>query len=100
MLLVGVAGFKLNRELAHYLRELSPSATKPASPVPLYPPPTYRLRVRDRLSEADIAELIHAFKAGTPKHVLTARYGIGVKSVQKLLREEGVKRRSRYDIQP
>ena len=56
-------------------------------------------RVRDRLTVGEIAEMIAAFKAGTAKHVLAAHYGINLKSVKQLLREHGVKKRSRYDIQ-
>jgi hypothetical protein len=59
-----------------------------------------RWRVRDRLSESDIAALIASFKAGTPKHALAECYGIGIKSVKGLLREHGVRRRSRYDTLP
>ncbi len=37
-------------------------------------------------------------KTGTPKRILAEQFGIGIKSVKKLLREHGVRRRSRYDI--
>jgi hypothetical protein len=51
------------------------------------------------LREQDIAELVAAFKAGTAKHILAKRYSITERSLKRLLREEGVKRRSRLDIQ-
>jgi hypothetical protein len=51
------------------------------------------------LSEGDIAELVAAFKAGTAKHVLAKRYGINLRSLKRLLRDEGVRRKSRFDIQ-
>jgi hypothetical protein len=40
---------------------------------------------------------VNAFKAGTPKHVLAKRYGMNLRSLKKLLREEGVRRKSRWD---
>jgi hypothetical protein len=55
--------------------------------------------VRDRLSEQDISEIVAAFKAGTAKHVLAKRYGIALRSLNRLLREEGVKRKSWRDIE-
>jgi hypothetical protein len=39
--------------------------------------------------------MVNAFKAGTPKHVLAKRYDMKLRSLKKLLREEGVKRKSR-----
>jgi hypothetical protein len=38
--------------------------------------------------------MVTAFQSGTPKHVLAERYGIALRSLKKLLREEGVKRKS------
>ena len=46
---------------------------------------------RVRLSEADIADIVACFERGTAKHVLASRYGIGLTTVKKLLREHGVK---------
>ena len=97
--MVGVTRFKLNAQLARYLRkhpeERAAAPSAPPAP-PSYQSP-HRWRLRDRLSEQDIADLIAAFKAGTPKHILAKRYGVNKRSLKKLLREEGVKRRSRWD---
>ncbi len=41
--------------------------------------------------------MVDAFKAGTPKRVLAKHYDINLRSLKKLLREEGVKRKSRWD---
>lgn len=98
---VGLARLNLNPHLARYLRGLPGTYAKPATPT--HAPSSYhrprRWRIRDRLSEQDIAALIVAFKAGTPKRVLAQRYGIAERSLKQLLRERGVKRRSRWDIQ-
>jgi DNA invertase Pin-like site-specific DNA recombinase len=99
--MVGVRRFKLNAQLAHYLRERpTPRERLPKQPAPSLP--SYhgpRWRVRDRLSHQDIADLVHAFKSGTAKHTLATRYGINERSLKKLLREEGAKRKSRFVIQ-
>ena len=101
--MVGVRRFKLNTELARYLREQPLQPLAHGQPVPPAPSlPSYhaaRWRVRDRLGEAGVAELVAAFKAGTPKHILAERYGLNLRSVKRLLRTEGVKRQSRYDVQ-
>jgi hypothetical protein len=61
--MVGVTRFKLNAQLAHYLREgPTPRERLPKQPAPSLP--SYhgpRWRVRDRLSHQDIADLVHAF---------------------------------------
>jgi hypothetical protein len=98
--MVGVTGFKLNQRLARYVRNNPIEHEQPAKPEPTLP--SYhapRWRVRDRLSEQDIAETVQAFKAGTAKHILAKRYGIALRSLKRLLREEGAKRKSRRDIQ-
>jgi 2,4-dienoyl-CoA reductase-like NADH-dependent reductase (Old Yellow Enzyme family) len=97
---VGVTGFKLNKQLAHYVRNnpletKQPAKSEPA--IPSYHKP--RWRIRDRLSKQDIADIVAAFKHGTAKHVLAERYGINLRSLKKLLREESVKRKSWNDIQ-
>jgi hypothetical protein len=56
-------------------------------------PQPYRLS--DRLGEAAIQELIESFKAGTPKHELADQYGVSLSGVKNLLRERGVRRKSR-----
>lgn len=42
--------------------------------------------VRERLSEADLSELVMSFRAGAPKHELATRYGISLSSVKRVLR--------------
>lgn len=54
-------------------------------------------RVRDRLSPADIGQLVESFKHGTPISELVARYGISRSSVKTLLRQQGVRRYQRRD---
>jgi hypothetical protein len=46
-------------------------------------------RVGDRLSEADIGQLIAAFAAGTSKKKLAERYGISRGSVRRLIEQDG-----------
>ena len=46
---------------------------------------------QDRLTSEDVDELIAAFKAGTPQHVLAERYSLGETTVQRLLRARGVR---------
>jgi hypothetical protein len=52
------------------------------------------------LSVEEIAALVASFKAGTLKWQLAEFYGMDIKSVKKLLREEGVRKRSGYDPKP
>ena len=90
---------KLNAQLARYLekRLRAPNPTAVTTSLP-----SYRARpwqVRDRLSRQDIADMIHSFKAGTAKYVLAKRYGMNLRSLKKLLREEGVRRKSWRDTQ-
>jgi hypothetical protein len=95
--LVGVTGFKLNRELATFIRE-HPQYSEQQSR-----DNTNRVRnwrIRQRLSADDITELVTAFNSGTPKWRLAERYMINIKSVKKLLREEGMKRRLRQEQSP
>ena len=49
-------------------------------------------RVKDRLSAADIDELVGSFKDGTTIPELVARYGISRSSVKTLLRQRQVRR--------
>jgi hypothetical protein len=90
----------LNPDVARYLHERHHSGQtgqQPQLALSVYPHHASRRRVRERLSEHTIADLVAAFKAGVPKQVLADRYGINLKSVKQLLREEGVKKRSRYE---
>jgi len=52
-------------------------------------------RVRDRLSAADIDQLVESFKDGTTIPALVTRYGISLSSVKTLLRQQGVRRTRR-----
>lgn len=42
--------------------------------------------VRERLSKADLSELVTSFRDGTPKHELAVQYGISLSSVKRVLR--------------
>jgi hypothetical protein len=86
----------LNARLAKFLRDPKGEREQASQPKNLLP--SYhaaRWRLRDRLSKQDIQVLITAFKSGTTKRALATRYDIDVRSVRKLLREEGVKREQR-----
>jgi len=86
--MVGITGFKLNSELARHLSEHPVESTTPVPSV--YPKPIGK-RIRDWLSEQDIAELIAAFQVGVPKYILAEQYGISLTSVKRLLRARGVR---------
>lgn len=51
-------------------------------------------QIKDRLTPADIDQLVESFKAGTTIPDLVARYGISRSSVKTLLRKRGVRRGS------
>lgn len=90
---VHLTGFKLNARLAKFLRD--PKGERERLPQNKAELPSYRptnWRIRDRLSKQDIKDLVEAFKGGTTTRDLAIRYGIDVRRVRKLLREEGVKR--------
>lgn len=53
-------------------------------------------RVRDRLSPADIDQLVESFKDGSTIPELVSCYGISLSSIKTLLRQRGVRRRPRY----
>jgi len=79
----------LNGQLAHHLRERTAKpkgASNPNGSLPSYH--AARWRLRDRLTPQDIADLVAAYQSGTPQKILATRYGIDVRSVRKLLREE------------
>ncbi len=57
-------------------------------------------RVRDRLSPADIDQLVESFKDGTTIPELATRYGISRSSVKTLLRQRGVRRHPRPGSSP
>jgi len=93
---VGVAGFRLNPALADYLKRnrsrTVSSVDDSASPeAQSYVRIPQQRRVRARLTEADITDIVESFKQGTAKHVLATRYSISLTTVKKLLHERGVK---------
>lgn len=97
---MGLTGFKLNHQLAEHLKEGAIECKHQPPPVHSVRPYQARhWRVRDRLSEQQIRDIVQDFKAGTAKHVLAERYDINLRSLKKLLREEGVKRTSWKDVQ-
>lgn len=49
-------------------------------------------RVRDRLMDGDIEQIIAEFLAGTPKRVLAERYAVSFSTVKNILRQHGVRR--------
>jgi hypothetical protein len=49
-------------------------------------------KVADRLTEADIEQLIAEFLAGTPKWRLAEHYVISIGTVKNILRKHGVRR--------
>ena len=51
-------------------------------------------RVRDRLSDGDVQEIISQFRAGTSKHVLAATFDLSLSSVKAFLRQRGVRRKT------
>lgn len=91
--MVGLRELNLNPRLEEYLNRLPEGRRELSEQLHSYTSRPWR--VRDRLSQREIAAIVKAFKAGTAKHVLAKRYGIALGSVKKLLRERGVKKRSR-----
>lgn len=45
------------------------------------------VRPSDRLSEADVSEIVIRFGAGTPQHKLAAEYGISISTLKRILRK-------------
>jgi len=43
-------------------------------------------RPGDRLSEADVCEIVGRFRTGAPKHKLAAQYGMSLSTMKRLLR--------------
>lgn len=99
-LLVGVIRFKLNKELSSFIADhtVGGKLVLREHPKPLYGR-TWKRPIGYRLNESDIDALIAAFKAGTARRVLAKRYSISMWTVKQILREHGVKKRNRYDIQ-
>jgi hypothetical protein len=95
---VGLRGYKLNKRLATYLRGGQVQLPFIQRPSPHYTSVTHRRLLRDRIDEKEVTELVRLFKAGATKAQLAKQCGIGVGSVKKLLRQRGVKKKSRYDM--
>jgi DNA invertase Pin-like site-specific DNA recombinase len=45
------------------------------------------LRTSDRLSDADVSEIVERFRAGEPKHRLAVAYGMSLSTMKRLLRK-------------
>jgi hypothetical protein len=88
---VALYELKLNKGLVTYLRRCEQEDVEALSD-----PPGDRLcrpwAVKRKLSEADIQTIVAEFLAGTPRHVLAARYSVRLGGLKSLLR-----RRGRYD---
>jgi hypothetical protein len=97
---VGLSELNLNAQLVHVLREGPASVlSTPLNPADVSYQRHRRWKIRNRFSDDEITQMVKAFKAGTPKHVLAKRCGMNLRSLKKLLQEEGVKRKSWRDIQ-
>lgn len=96
---VGITGFKLNPDVRRYLDESPDTPAVESGQQPSCPasPPRRKWRIKNRLSEQEIAELIAAFQAGTPKRELATKYGIGWQSVKNILRAHGAKKPSGWN---
>jgi hypothetical protein len=68
--MVGLSGFSLNAQLARRAGRTRICATQPYRFIIHR---RRRWKIRDRLSEGEIAQIVQEFKAGTPKHVLAER---------------------------
>lgn len=89
----GMMGYKLNSQLAEWLRENPHLNQKQPKPKTALVYRATKWRLRDRLTDRDALRLIMAFKTGMATKVLAEHFGINMKSVRKLLRETGVRRR-------
>lgn len=87
----------MNHELAAFIREQANGTVPPPNRGRSTAYHSPKRRIRERLSVEEIAAIVKAFETGTPKWRLAQQYGIGTKSVKKLLREEGVRKRSGYN---
>src|SRR5579859_4712890 len=98
--MVELRQLQLNAQLLRYIQEDRKAGAQSLalSPSALSYHRHRRWRLWNRLSEEDIAEIVQAFKAGTVKHILAERYNINLRSLKRLLREKGVKRKSWKDI--
>jgi hypothetical protein len=53
----------------------------PVNPLDLSHQRRRRWKICDRFSEDEIAQIVKAFKAGTPKHALAEQYGMNLRSL-------------------
>ncbi|MGH3974832.1 MAG: helix-turn-helix domain-containing protein, partial [Pseudonocardiaceae bacterium] len=49
--------------------------------------------LRDRFSAEELQAMIDLYRSGTPARMVAERYGVGVRSVKRLLHGRGVRRR-------
>lgn len=96
---MALSDLKLNSRLVTYLRRCElEGVTGADGPTDTPVAPQYRpWSLERRLSETAIQAIIAEFMAGTPKHVLAARYLISLSGLKSLLRRRGVRRNPRSD---
>jgi hypothetical protein len=82
------------------LRQAQTQSNGTAYSVRSTPLSTRQWRVGDRMSEAEIEQLVAAFTAGTSKRKLAERYGISESSVKRLVRQHGASKPSSRLCQP
>jgi hypothetical protein len=88
---VELSGLNLNQHLVRVLREWPASVPPmPINPLDLSHQRRRKWKIRDRFIEDEIAQIVMAFKAGTPKHALAEQYGMNLRSLKKLLRAAGM----------
>lgn len=88
-------GHKLNSELIEWLSAHSYLRNRQYRPKRTVVYRAAKWRLRDRLTEKDVVRLIMAYQTGLPATAIAEKYDLNVKSVRELLRERGVKRRSK-----
>ena len=82
-------------DLDHVVRQLETGLAEPAPKAASVRSSGRVARVwalTDRLSDAQVHELVAAFRAGTPQHKLAAKHSISLSSVKRLLRQHGGRR--------
>ena len=94
---MGLSRLKLNRSLADYLRRCAEAdqrgetlASPPARPSVYTAPKRY---LRDRLSPEQVTQLLAEYQAGRPRRELAEQYDISTKSVARLAKRHGLRRR-------
>lgn len=92
---VGLSGFKLNPDLAVYLRERSEKIDNgkvPESVEPALTPIPQQRRLSARLSETDVASIVERYCSGATARSLAAEYGLGLTAMKGLLRKQGARK--------